>query len=167
MPVIFGAAAVIIATTVMFSYVMPIDLSAMPAQQDVDSTSTIIGQEAQAYRINTQCEMVYAMVTGRYPGGEVMPRIEITYLLEKYPDEFKPWKEILEDPQKRTEFVKDVPEEFNQALIPIMLKESSINPDLESTGMLLLDPLIQSKLKQIYDENNCQEFFEKIENSTP
>ena len=96
-----------------------------------------------------------------------MPRIEITYLLEKYPDEFKPWKEILEDPQKRTEFVKDVPEEFNQALIPIMLKESSINPDLESTGMLLLDPLRQSKLKQIYDENNCQEFFDKIENSTP
>ncbi|MGQ0638067.1 MAG: hypothetical protein ACT4N1_01715 [Nitrososphaerota archaeon] len=160
-------AAAIIATTATYAYVMPIDLSAMPAQQDVDSTSIITGQDAQAYRINTQCEMVFAMVKGQYPNGEEMPRVQISYLLEKYPDEFKQWKEILEDPQKRTEFVKDVPDEFNQALIPIMMKESLINPDLESTAMLLTDPMRQSKLNQIYDENSCQEFFDKRQNSTP
>jgi len=160
-------AATIIATTATYAYVMPIDLSAMPSQQDVDSTSIITGQDAQTYRINTQCEMVFAMVEGRYPDGDAMPRIEISHLLEKYPDEFKPWREILEDPEKRTEFVKDVPDEFNQALIPIMMKESSMNPDLESTAMLLLDPMRQSKLKQIYDENSCQGFFDERQNSAP
>ena len=166
MPIIVGVAAAITATTVSYAYVMPIDLFAMSGQQDADSISTITGQEVQAYRINTQCEMLFAMVKGQYPNGEQMPTLEISYLLEKYPDEFKPWKEILQDPEKKKEFAKNVPDEFNQALIPAMMKESSINPDLESTAMLIRDPMGQTKMKQVYDENDCQAFFDKRQVST-
>jgi len=105
--------------------------------------------------------MLFVMIKGQYPNGEKMPILEISYLLEKYPDEFKPWKETLEDEEKRKEFAKDVPDEFNQALIPVMMKESSINPDLESTAMLITDPTAQPKIKQLYEKNGCQAFFDE------
>jgi hypothetical protein len=47
------------------------------------------------------------------------------------------------------------------------MKESSINPDLKPTAMLLSDPQASLKLKQIYDENNCQEFFSAHSNPAP
>ena len=166
MPIIVGVAAAIIATTVSYAYVMPIDLPSMSANQDVDSKSGIIVQDSQTYRINTQCEMLFAMVKGQYPNGDKMPTLEISYLLEKYPEEFKPWKETLEDTEKRKEFAKDVPDEFNSVLIPIMMKESSINPYLESTVMLITDPMGQPKMKQLYDENGCQAFFDERQGST-
>lgn len=166
MPIIIGVAAAIITATATFAYITPITVSSTPAQQDADSIPIIIGQEAQAYRINTQCEMLFAMTKGQYPNGEEMPRIEVSYLLEKYPDEFKPWKEILEDPEKRKEFAQNVPDEFNQALVPVIMKESSINPDLESTARLIIDPMGQPKIKQLYDENDCQAFFDEKQGST-
>ena len=166
MSIIVGVAAAIIATTATFAYITPITVSSTPVQQDADSIPIITGQEAQAYRINTQCEMLFAMTKGQYPNGEEMPRIEVSYLLEKYPAEFKPWKEILENPEKRKEFAQNVPDEFNQALVPAMMKESSINPDLESTALLIIDPMGQSKIKQLYDENGCKAFFDERQNST-
>lgn len=159
-------AAATIALTATFAYLTPITVSSTPAQQDAKSIPIIIGQEAQAYRINTQCEMLFAITKGQYPNGEVMPRIQISYLLEKYPDEFKPWKETLEDPEKRKAFAQNVPDEFNQVLVPAMMKESSINPDLESTAMLITDPMGKPKIKQLYDENGCQAFFDERQGST-
>ena len=140
----------------------------MPSQSTADSSkpAIMLDRQALAYRINTQCEMLFAMITGQYSNGEQMPRLEMSYLLEKYPDEFKPWKDILENPEKRKEFAKNVPDRFNQVLIPLMMKESSINPDLESTAMLMTDPMGKSKLKQIYDENGCEEFFKQRQNMT-
>ena len=122
---------------------------------------------SQTYKINTQCEMLFAIATAKYPNGEAMPRFNTTSLLEKYPDEFKQWKEILVDPEKRKVFAQNVPDDFNQVLIPVLMKESSINPDLKPTAMLITDPQAKSKLKQIYDENNCQEFFSDRSKPTP
>jgi hypothetical protein len=100
-----------------------------------------------------------------------MPRIEVSYLLEKYPDEFSEWKDILSNNETRKELVNSGnATKFNQALIPVMMKESSINPDLMSTAMLLADPQINLKLKQVYGENNCKEFFDNhnsLSNPTP
>lgn len=166
MPIIVGVAAATIAVTATFAYLTPITVSSTPAQQDAGSIPIIAGQEAQAYRINTQCEILFAITKGQYPNGEVMPRIQISYLLEKYPDEFKPWKDILEDPEKRKAFAQNVPDEFNQVLVPAMMKESSINPDLESTAMLITDPMGKPKIKQLYDENGCQAFFDERQGST-
>jgi len=96
-----------------------------------------------------------------------LPKLEIKALLEKYPEEFKEWKAILEDPEKAKAFGQNVPDEFNQVLIPIMMKESSINPNLKSIVMLLGDPQRSTKLKQIFDDNNCQEFFNSHKKPTP
>lgn len=127
--------------------------------------------ESQTYRINTQCEMLFAMVKGQYPDGEAMPKLEMSALLEKYPGEFSEWKDILSNNETRKELVNSGnATKFNQALIPVMMKESSINPDLMSTAMLLADPQINLKLKQVYGENNCKEFFDNhnsLSNPTP
>ena len=139
----------------------------MSSQKIIESTSISEVSDSQTYRINTQCEMLFAIVTAKYPDGEAMPRFNTTSLLEKYPNEFKKWKEILGDPEKRKAFAENVPDEFNQVLIPIMMKESSINPDLKSTAILITDPQANLKLKQIYDENNCQEFFSSHSKPTP
>ncbi|HSD05148.1 MAG TPA: hypothetical protein VLB45_05280 [Nitrosopumilaceae archaeon] len=159
MPIIIGVAAAIIATTAAYAYVITNGQGDL-ANKNNDFESIILDQDAQTYRINTQCEMIFAMTEGQYPDGESMPRIEITSLLEKYPDEFKEWKAILEDPVKRQEFAQEVPREFNEVLIPIMMKEASINPELEPTAMLLIDPQASTKIKQAFDENSCQEFFD-------
>ena len=166
MPIIIGVAAAVIATTVTFAYITPITVSSTTAKQDAVSIPIITGQEARAYRINTQCEMLFAMTKGQYPNGEEMPKIQLSYLFEKYPDKFKPWKEILQDPEKRKAFAQNVPHEFNQVLVPAMMNESSINPDLESTAMLIVDPMGQPKIKQLYDENDCKAFFDERQNST-
>ena len=170
-PVIIGAAAAAIASTVVaYAYVAGgiIDL---PRQQDIGDSSVLgtlqQNTQAQTYRINTQCEMVLAMVKGQYPNGEQIPKLEMSYLLTKYPDEFKQWKDILEDPEKRKSFVTDAShDEFNQVLVPVMMKEFLINPDLKPTAMLITDPQGKLELKQVYDENGCQEFFDKRQNST-
>jgi len=120
------------------------------------------------YKINTQCEMMFGMLRATYPDGTPLPRLDIKSLLEKYPEEFKDWKVILEDPEKSKELAQNDPEGFNRILIPILMKESSITPDLESTAMFLVDPARSTKLKQVFEINNCQEFFDSHNNtSTP
>lgn len=119
-----------------------------------------MNDDGQTYKINTQCEMLFGMLRATYPDGTSLPRLEMKALIEKYPEEFKEWKATLEDPEKAKVFAKNIPEEFDQVLIPTMMKESSINPDLKSTAMLLMDPERSVKLKQIFDINNCQEFFD-------
>lgn len=162
-----GVAAAIIVTMVITSlFFMKNESIVMPNQKDVENI-VIESTDSQAYRINTKCELLFAVVTAQYPNGEAMPRFDTKYLLEKYPDEFKQWKNILEDPEKRKAFAENVPDEFNQVLVPTMMRESSINPDLKSTAMLITDPQASLKLKQVYDENNCQEFFSSHSKPTP
>ena len=141
--------------------------SEMSNQKIIENIDISKVPASQTYKINTQCEMLFAITTSKYPNGEAIPRFNTTSLLEKYPNEFKEWKEILADPEKRKVFAQNVPDEFNQALIPVLMKESSINPDLKPTAILITDPQANSKLKQIYNENNCQEFFSSHSKPTP
>lgn len=163
MPIIIAIVAAAVATTTAYAYVISNDHATLTDENDY--SRPLSDQDSQTYRINTQCEMVFAMTEGRYPNGESMPRIEMKDLVEKYPDEFKEWKAILDDPVKRQEFVQDIPREFNEALIPIMMKEALINPELEPTAMLLIDAQASEKIKQIFTENNCQEFFDTRQTS--
>ncbi|MGI0041083.1 MAG: hypothetical protein ACRD94_03865 [Nitrosopumilaceae archaeon] len=167
-PIIVGvAAAIIIIAVVANSSLIKNESSDMSNQKIIENIDISKAPASQTYKINTQCEMLFAITTSMYPNGEAVPRFNTTSLLEKYPDEFKEWKEILADPEKRKVFAQNVPDEFNQVLIPVLMKESSINPDLKSTAMLITDPQANSKLKQIYDENSCQEFFSSHSKPTP
>jgi hypothetical protein len=162
-----GVATAIIATVVIVNFSLLKNESMQMSNQKGVENIVIESADNQAYRINTKCELLFAVVTAQYPNGDAMPRFDTKYFLEKYPDEFKQWKDILEDPEKRKSFAENVPDEFNQVLIPVMMKESSINPDLKSTAMLVTDPQASLKLKQVYDENNCQEFFSSHSKPTP
>ena len=107
--------------------------------QSIAKSESIKGED-QTYKINTQCEILFALTQGKYSDGTSLPRGDIKTLIEKYPEEFKEWKATLEDPEKAKEFSKNVPDKFNEVLIPILMKEASMNPDLKSTAMLLMDP---------------------------
>lgn len=124
-----------------------------------------ITEIATTYKINTQCEIVYALARGKYPDGKNITPFDITYILNKYPDEFKEWKEILQDPEKKKIFAtQGNVTKFNQLLIPILMKEYQINPNLTSTAMLMADP--EPDLQKVYDENKCKEYFFKHDNGT-
>lgn len=161
-------AAATIAGVVLANLYLTKDTSSnTPQEVKLPTPITNEANQPQTYRINTQCEAVYGMVKSKYPDGEQIPRLQMDNLVEKYPDELKPWKETLQDPQKRKAFVDaGVPPEFNQVLVPIMMKEFSINPELKSTVMLITEPQAGAKLKQIYDENGCKEFFAQRDNMT-
>ena len=159
----------IVAAVVTSIYLTKSVPSNTPSPEDIKLSTPITGEgtQPQTYRINTQCEAVYAMVKSKYPDGEQIPRLQMDDLLVKYPDELKPWKETLKDPEKRKVFVNaGVPPEFNQALVPIMMKEYSINPELKPTVMLITEPQAGAKIKQIYDDNGCKEFFAQRGNVT-
>lgn len=163
-PIIAGVAAAIIAIGVIVPPYLVKDKSDIPVQgmgQISIPESMKQSGDSQTYKINTQCEMLFAMIKGQYPDGETLPRLEVSALLEKYPDEFSKWKDIFANNETRKAFLNsDNVTEFNQALIPVMMKESVINPALTPTAMLLADPEINAKIKQVYNENNCQEFFD-------
>ncbi|HSF28548.1 MAG TPA: hypothetical protein VLA53_05975 [Nitrosopumilaceae archaeon] len=167
MPIIVGVVAAITVIVVVNSSFINNELPLVSNEKIIENMEDSEIPSSQIYKINTQCEMLFAITTSTYPNGEAIPRFNTTSLFEKYPDEFKEWKEILADPEKRKVFAQDVPDEFNQVLIPVLMKESSINPDLKSTAMLITDPQANLKLKQIYDENNCQEFFSSHSKPTP
>ena len=160
-------AVAIIVVVVVNSSLINNESPVMSNQKIIENITSLKTPASQTYKINTQCEMLFAITTSTYPNGEAIPRFNTTSLVEKYPDEFKEWKETLADPEKRKVFVQNVPDEFNQVLIPVLMKESSINPELKPTAMLITEPQANLKLKQIYDENNCQEFFSSHSKPTP
>lgn len=134
-----------------------------------DVTSEILGPSPTpeenvggAYKINTECELIYAIAYGKYPGGEELPDVKIEVLLANYPEEFKPWKEELQNIENRTAFfAKPLPDEFRNVLTPALMKEASINPMLEETARIVSDGQGQEKLKQAYQEFACQKYFDE------
>lgn len=143
------------------------------AEQDLapegvqDVTGEILGPSPTgagtdgAYRINTECELVYAIAYGQYPDGERLPDVKIEVLLANYPEEFEPWKEILQNPDNRTEFFsKPLPDEFRNVLTPVLMKETSISPELEQIARIVSDGQGNEKLKQAFQEFECQKYFD-------
>lgn len=138
------------------------------APEDVqDITSEILGPVPAetadgTYRINTECELVYAIAYGQYPDGEKLPDVKIETLLANYPEEFEPWKEVLQNPDNRTEFFsKPLPDEFRSVLTPALMKETSISPELEQIARIVSDGQGNEKLKQAFQEFECQQYFDE------
>jgi hypothetical protein len=117
---------------------------------------------AGTYKINTECELIYGIAYGSYPKGEKLPGVKINSLLANYPEEFKPWKEILQNPANRTEFFKKpLPDEFRGVLTTAVMKETSINPKLEKIAMVVTDGQGKAKLQQYFQEFQCQKYFDE------
>lgn len=120
------------------------------------------GDIAGTYRINTECELVYGIAYGTYPNGEKLPGVKIDDLLASYPEEFKPWKEILQNPDNRTTFFKEpLPDKFRTVLTTALMKETSINPKLEQIAMIVTDVQGKAKLQNAFQEFECKKYFDE------
>lgn len=136
-----------------------VDVSERGASQDTHPESG-----HQVYRINTDCELIYGLSYGVYPSDERLPEFRITDLVEKYPQEFAPWKDIMEDAVKRDDFFsRPLPGDFGEILVVAMMKETSINPGLKDTAMIIADPQGRLKLAEEYEEHGCGPYFESRE----
>lgn len=117
--------------------------------------------EPQAYRITTDCELVYALSYGVYPNDEKLPEFKMMDLIAKYPQEFAPWREIMEDPTQRDDFFsKPLPSDFGEVLVVAMMIETSISPSLKETAMIIVDPLGKLKMTEEFEEHSCQPYFD-------
>lgn len=117
---------------------------------------------ATAYKINSECELIYGLAVGTYPDGSKLPGVKVDKLLTDYPEEFKPWKEILQNPDNRTVFFnKPLPADFRGVLTMGLMKESSINPKLDHIAMIITDPDGKAKLQQAFQEYQCQKYFDE------
>lgn len=116
---------------------------------------------AGTYKMNTECELIYGIAFGVYPDGEKLPGVKIDNLLANYPEEFKPWKEILQNPDNRTTFFKKpLTDEFRGVLTTALMKETSINPKLEQIAMIVTGGNGKAKLEQAFQEFQCQKYFD-------
>ena len=129
-----------------------------------NATSEMLGPstpEVITYKINTECELIYAIAYGQYPDGEELPDVKVEVLLANYPEEFKPWKESLQDIGNRTEFfAKPLSDEFRDMFTPVIMKEASINPELEQIARIVSDGQGKEKLQQAFQEFGCQKYFD-------
>ena len=106
--------------------------------------------------------MIYGISYGLYPDNEKLPEIKIDDLITSYPEEFKAWNEILQNSDDRTEFFKKpLPGEFRVVLTTALMKESSINPKLEQTALIVTDAQGTTKLQQAFQEFECQKYFDE------
>ncbi|QLH09522.1 hypothetical protein [Candidatus Nitrosotenuis sp. DW1] len=146
------------------------DLTKQDLESDMaqDVTGEILGpsptpdENAGMYKINTECELIYAIAYGKYPDGKELPDVKVEVLLANYPEEFKPWKEDLQNIENRTAFfAKPLSDEFRNVLTPALMKEASINPVLEQTARIVSDGNGKEKLQQAFQEFGCQKYFDE------
>jgi hypothetical protein len=164
-----------VAIVIAFAYVSsnnPINLVTKQDSLDGIKESTVQGPSlisqgndiSGTYKINTECQLIYGISQGLYPDGEKLPEIKIDSLLASYPEEFKAWSEILQNPDDRVEFFKKpLPDEFRVVLTTALMKESSINPTLEQTALIISDMQGTEKLQQAFQEFECQKYFDEIQ----
>ncbi|TBR08991.1 MAG: hypothetical protein EPO62_05620 [Candidatus Nitrosotenuis sp.] len=161
-----GVAAAIIVAVVAMHFGSSNTQTAQSAS-DIADSSKIQGPTFQqsdiagTYKVNTECELIYGIAFGVYPDGEKLPGVKIDNLLANYPEEFKPWKEILQNPDNRTAFFKKpLSDEFRSVLTTALMKETSINPKLEQIAMIVTGGDGKAKLQQAFQEFQCQKYFD-------
>ena len=157
-----GVAAAIIVAVVATHF----GSSTVQQAQSPDTTKmqgpTPQGEVAGTYKVNTECELIYGIAYGVYPDGEKLPGMKIDNMLAKYPDEFKPWKEILQNPDNTTAFFKKpLSDEFRGVLTTAIMKEASINPKLEQIAIIVTGANGKAKLQEAFQEFQCQKYFDE------
>src|SRR5574341_23907 len=96
-------------------------------------------QNSQPFRLNTSCEMLYAMSSSEYPNGETLHSLSITNVVSKYQADFGPCLEIFADK---------------------IILEYSINPELKPLVLMAVDPKTTTvDVNKIFEEDNCMEYY--------
>ena len=118
-------------------------------------------QNSQLYRLNTSCEMLYAMSASEYPNGEKLHSLSITSVVSKYQEDFGPWLETFADDQKLRAFIEQgFSPEFLDIFAEKVILEYSINPELKSLVLMALDPKTQTiDMNKIFEEDKCMEYY--------
>lgn len=147
----------------ILAHILPTNLSEKPKEIVLAPTPKKTQEQIGAYRISTECELIYGFASGNYPDGQKLPALKIADLLEKYPQEFGPWKATLENNQTRTDFFKQkpLPADFSEVLVTAVMKETSISPDLKSIASLITDPEGRTKLQDAFKKFDCQPYFDE------
>ena len=116
---------------------------------------------SQLYRINTSCEMLYAMSANEYPNGDKLHSLSITSVVSKYQADFGPWLETFADDKKLLAFIEQgFSPEFLDIFTEKIILEYSINPELKPLALLALDPKTQTvDVNKIFEEDNCLEYY--------
>ena len=118
-------------------------------------------QNSQLYRLNTSCEMLYAMSASEYPNGEKLHSLSITGVVSKYQADFGPWLETFADDQKLRAFIEQgFSPEFLDIFAEKVILEYSINPELKPLVLMALDPKTQTiDINKIFEEDKCMEYY--------
>jgi len=116
---------------------------------------------SQLYRLNTSCEMLYAMSASEYPNGEKLHSLSITGVVSKYQEDFGPWLETFADDEKLRAFINQgFSPEFLDIFAEKIILEYSINPELKPLVLMALDPTTQTvDVNKIFEEDNCMEYY--------
>ena len=118
-------------------------------------------QNSQLYRLNTSCEMLYAMSASEYPNGEKLHSLSITDVVSQYQADFGPWLETFADDQKLRAFIEQgFSPEFLDIFADKIVLEYSINPELKPLVLMAVDPKTQTvDVNKIFEEDNCLEYY--------
>ncbi len=118
-------------------------------------------QNSQLYRLNTSCEMLYAMSASEYPNGEKLHSLSITGVVSKYQEDFGPWLETFADDEKLRAFINQgFSPEFLDIFAEKIILEYSINPELKPLVLMALDPKTQTvDVNKIFEEDKCMEYY--------
>jgi hypothetical protein len=132
-------------------------------QQPLGPTAEMndVQTNSQLYRLNTSCEMLYAMSASEYPNGETLHSLSITSVVSKYQADFGPWLETFADDEKLRAFIEQgFSPEFLDIFTEEVILEYSINPELKPLVLMALDPKTQTvDVNKIFEEDNCLEYY--------
>ncbi|MEK6965712.1 MAG: hypothetical protein AABX58_05835, partial [Thermoproteota archaeon] len=122
---------------------------------------TDVQTNSQLYRINTSCELLYAMTVSEYPNGEGLHNLTLTGIVSKYRTDFEPWRGIFYDEEKIRAFIdQGFSPEFLDAFANAVMLEYSINPEQKPSVLLALDPKNSTMyVNKIFEKDNCTEYY--------
>jgi len=140
-------AGVAIAIIVTLSFVMP--------------QENVIEQQTK-YRFNTDCEVYYGLFHYKvYPNGEQLPKLILSHIVEKYPQDYVQWNDILYNEERRLEYFKDdMPFEFAKVFATSIMQEYSINPELFSIVLLSFTEQDKEITDDFLKQSGCDDYFE-------
>ena len=120
-----------------------------------------IEQQQTKYLFNTDCELYYGQTYNVYPNGEQLPELILSHIVEKYPQDYVQWNDILYNEERRLEYFKDdMPFEFSKVFATSIMKEYSINPELFSIVLLSFTEQDKELTDDFLKQSGCNDYFE-------
>ena len=146
-----------------------------PAEAPVEELPQIISNyesddmlsKNSEYRINEQCEILFAMTASVYPNNEPLQPLSLLELVEKYPENFAQWSNEFQNENTTRAFLDaGLSPEFLSSFTDVVMIEYSINPELKPTALLafLPDPSTGDRLMELYEDYECEAYYNERQN---